>query len=407
MGKGGGGGTTKQVSEPWSAQKGYLQDIFAESEKLYNTGQLAPDYYSGNTVAPQSQWTQQALQMQADRALNGSASIATAQGGMDNITSGNALANNAGLNALEQMAGTNFNSGNAGLEMTLGAGNAALNNAGLTQLGNLAGRDVNAGNAGLSALEQMTTAQNPYMAALYSDAAGQAGAQIDSGFSGAGRYGSGAHENARADAMSDLAAQMYSHAYDQQAQAAQAASSSYLSGAGQNANNAAQLGNLYNSALQTQLGAGTAAGNLYNAGYGLQADVAQQAGQLYNTGIGQQVVAGQTAQNLANQAYTDAAALSEAGGITDDYQQQLINADIDRYNYESQQPLTALSNYNQLIQGNHGGTTTTTGQQNGGSSKLGGALGGATTGASIGSMFGPWGAAIGGVGGGLLGLFSS
>lgn len=297
-GGGGGGGTTKQVTEPWDAQKGYLKDVFAQSQNLYNSGALAPDYYSGNTVAPQSQWTQDALQMQADRAMNGSTSIDTAQAGMDNITSGNALANNAGLNALNQM----------------------------------------------------TTAVNPYMKALYEDAAGQANAQIDSGFSGAGRYGSGAHENAKADAMADLSAQMYSHAYDQQLQAA------------------------------------------------------QQAGQLYNTGIGQQVVAGQTAQQLANQAYTDAAALSEAGGVKDDYQQQLINADIDRYNYESQQPLTALSNYNQLIQGTYGGTSTTTGQQQRGS-LLGGALGGAASGAALGSMFGPVGTGVGALAGGLLGLF--
>jgi hypothetical protein len=299
MGKGGsGGGTTKQVSEPWAEQKGYLKDIFSEAQNLYNTGQMAPDYYSGQTVAPQGEWTQQALQMQADRAMNGDAGVVQAQDAMNNITSGNALA----------------------------------------------------GNAGLSALEQMTTAQNPYMAALYEDAAGQAGAQIDSGFSGAGRYGSGAHENAKADAMTDLASQMYSHAYDQQMQAA------------------------------------------------------QQAGQLYNSAIGQQVVAGQTAQQLANQAYTDAAALSEAGGVLDDYQQQLINADIDRYNYDAQQALTALSNYNQLIQGSYGGTTTSTGQQGGGS-KLGNALGGAASGAAIGSAFGPIGTGVGAVTGGLLGLF--
>jgi hypothetical protein len=297
-GGGGGGGTQVQKTEPWDQQKPYLIDIFQQSQNMYNSGALAPDYYAGNTVAPQSQWTQNALQMQADRAMNGSASIDTALAGMDNITSGNALANNAGLNALNQM----------------------------------------------------TTAVNPYMTALYEDAAGQANAQIDSGFSGAGRYGSGAHENAKADAMADLSAQMYSHAYDQQLQAA------------------------------------------------------QQAGSLYNTGIGQQVVAGNTAQQLANQAYTDAAALSEAGGVKDDYQQQLINADIDRYNYESQQPLTALSNYNQLIQGSYGGTSTTTGQQRNNGSTLGNMLGGGLTGASIGSMFGPIGTGVGAVAGGLLGL---
>jgi hypothetical protein len=143
---------------------------------------------------------------------------------------------------------------------------------------------------------------------------------------------------------------------------------------------------------------------MYSHAYDQQLQAAQQAGQLYNTGIGQQVVAGQTAQQLANQAYTDAAALSEAGGVKDDYQQQLINADIDRYNYESQQPLTALSNYNQLIQGTYGGTSTTTGQQQRGS-LLGGALGGAASGAALGSMFGPVGTGVGALAGGLLGLF--
>lgn len=293
---------TTTVSEPWSVQQPYLKEIFSEAQNLYDTGQLAPDYYAGNTVAPQSQWTQDALQMQADRAMNGDASISTAKGAMDNITSGNALAGNTGLNALNQM----------------------------------------------------TEAVNPYSTALLNDAVGQANAQIDSGFSGAGRYGSGAHENAKADSVADLTNQFYSNAYNQQLQAA------------------------------------------------------QQAGQLYNTGIGQQIVAGQTAQQLANQAYTDAAALSEAGGVLDDYEQSLINADIDRYNYDASKAMTALSNYNALIQGAYGGTTTSTqqdtGSSSGSSSRLGNVAGGAMTGASIGSAGGPWGAAAGGVIGGLLGL---
>lgn len=342
MGKGGGGSTTTvQKADPWVGQQPYLKDIFSEAQNLYNSGAMAPDYYAGNTVAPQSQWTQNALQMQADRAMNGSTSIDTALAGMDNITSGGALAGNTGMNTLNQIAGT----------------------------------DINAGNQGLTALNQMTSAVNPYSTALLNDAVGGATAQIDSGFSGAGRYGSGAHENARADAVADLTNQFYSNAYDQQMAAAQAASGAYLGG------------------LDTQ------------------ANAANQAGSLYNTGIGQQVVAGNMAQQLANQAYTDAAALSEAGGIKDDYQQQLINADIDRYNYTSQQPLTALSNYNQLIQGSYGGTSTTTGQQASGGSTLGNVLGGALSGGGLGyglatgtALGGPWGAAIGATAGGLLGL---
>lgn len=269
MGGGGGGTTTVQKADPWSGQQPYLSDVFSQAQTLYNSGQLAPDYYAGNTVADQSQWTQQANQMQADRALNGSASIGNAQASMDNIVSGGALA----------------------------------------------------GNTGLSALEQMTNAVNPYSSALLNDAVGQATAQIDSGFSGAGRYGSGAHENARADAIGDLTSQFYSDAYDKQMQAA------------------------------------------------------AQAGNLYNAGVDQQISGAGMSQELANQAYKDAEMLSQAGANKDAYNQALIDANIDRWNYDQQKALEALSRYNQLIQGTYGGTSTSTGKSDYAASPLGTAVG--------------------------------
>lgn len=303
MGKKGGGGstTTVQKADPWAGQQPYLQDIFQQAQQLYNAGGMAPNYYPGQTVADQSQWTQNALQMQADRAQHGSPLIDNASNAMNNITTGQALQNNQGLNVLNQLS----------------------------------------------------QEDNPYVDELYNRANSQAQSAINGNFSSAGRYGSGAHAAASADAANNLANEMYSSLWDK------------------------------------------------------RADAAQAAGQLYNTGIGQQVVAGQTGQQLANQAYTDAAALGQAGAAMDDYNQQKINADIDRYNYNQQQALLALQNYNNLIQGSYGGTTTTTGQQQtGGGSKLGNVAGGALSGASLGgSIGGPWGAAIGGVAGGLLGLF--
>ena len=311
MGKKGGGGgstTTVQQADPWAGQQPYLKDVFQQAQNLYNAGGMAPNYYPGQTVANQSDWTKQAMQMQADRATAGSPLIDSASNAMSNITSGNALANNQGLNTLNELA----------------------------------------------------QQDNPYTDELFNRANNQVQASLDSNFNRAGRYGSGAHEAAAADAANNLANQMYSGLWDK------------------------------------------------------RADAAGTAGQLYNTGIGQQVVAGQTGQQLANQAYTDAAALSEAGGMMDDYNQQLINAAIDKYNYEQQQPLTALSNYNQLIQGSYGGTTTSTAKQNTGStSRLGNVLGGGLSGAATGAMIGSvvpgigtaLGATLGGIGGGLLGLF--
>lgn len=279
MGKGGGGGstTTVQKADPWVGQQPYLKEVFAESQKLYDNGGLAPDYYSGNTIANQSDWTQQANQMQADRALNGDASISTSKGSMDNIVSGNALASNTGLNALVQM----------------------------------------------------TTAVNPYSTALLGDAVGQATAQIDSGFSGAGRYGSGAHENARADAVADLTSNFYSNAYDR------------------------------------------------------QMDAASQAGNLYNAGIDTQISGADMALNLANQKYKDAEMLSQAGANLDAFNQAQIDANIDRWNYDQQKALTALSNYNQLIQGTYGGTSTSTGKSDYTPNALGTAVGAGAVGLGL------------------------
>ena len=330
----GGGSTTVQKADPWEGQQPYLKDVFKQAKEFYDSGVLSPDYYPGQTVAAQSPWTRQALAMQAHRALSGSASVQGAQQAMDGIVSGQGLSENIGLSVL----------------------------------GNLAQGDPNAGNAGLAALEAMSSAQNPWMDQLYQDASREVLSALDGSYSRAGRYGSGAHAAAQADAATDLAATMYGSAYQQQMQAAAQAASAY------------------------------------NAGLGQQIGAAQAAGQLYGAGLNQQISAAAMAQSLANQGYTDAAALSEAGALQESYAQRLLNAQIDRWNYDQQKALAALNAYSQLIQGDYGSVNTTSTEEGGGS-KLGGFVSGAATGASAGaSIGGPWGALIGGVGGGILGL---
>ncbi|MBQ4077221.1 MAG: hypothetical protein IJD65_06100 [Mailhella sp.] len=330
-----GGSTTVQKADPWKGQQPYLTDVFTQAKEFYDSGVLSPDYYPGQTVAPKSPWSAQALEMQAERALAGSASVQGAQQAMDGIVSGQGLSGNAGLSVL----------------------------------GNIAQNEPNAGNAGLAALESMSSAQNPWMDRLYQDASREALSALDGSFSRAGRYGSGAHAAAQADAAAGLAAEMYGAAYQQQMQAA------------------------------------AQAANAYNAGVGQQIAAAQAAGQLYGAGVGQQIAAAGVAQGLANQGYADAAALSEAGALQESYAQQLINAQIDRWNHDQQKELAALAAYSQLIQGDYGSVTTTTAKQDSGAGKLGGFATGAATGASAGaSIGGPWGALIGGIGGGILGL---
>lgn len=306
-GKGGGGSTTTvQKADPWEGQQPYLKEVFAEAQKLYQNGGMAPEYYPEQIVADQSAWTQAALQMQADRAQNGSPLIDNASNAVNAVTTGQTLSGNQGLNTLNQLS----------------------------------------------------QQDNPYTDELFERANSQTQAGLESSFNRAGRYGSGAHEAASADAAGNLAAQMYSSLWDK------------------------------------------------------RADAAASAGQLYNQGTAQQLAAAQTGQSLANQAYTDAAALGEAGAALDDRSQQLINADIERWNYDQNRALQALQNYNNIIQGSYGGTTTSTGQQSSGGSTLGNVVGGALTGGSLGyglaagsALGGPVGAGIGAALGGLLGLF--
>ena len=265
-GKGGGGeSTTTSSAAPWSAQIPYLiggknsqgmevKGVFPEAARLYESGGLAGEYYPNSTVADESGYTTQARQMIANRATNGDANIDTAASSMASILNGSALSNNSGLNALNQYA-------------------------------------------------QST---NPYIDALYSQAADKTNAAINGNFSQNGRYGSGAQANAIADADTNLANQMYSNAYNQ---------------------------------------AVSAAGNAANA---------------YNQGINSQIAAATPAQSLSNQAYTDASQLAQAGTSLDDYNQSVVDADVDRWNYNQQRDMTALQNYLNLVGGSYGGSGTST-----------------------------------------------
>ena len=479
--------TTNTVAEPWKEQKPYLIDVFDKAQAMYGKGQLSPAYYSGQTVADQSDYTKKAIQMQANRALNGSPVISQASTTtQDLLKSG--LSGNAGMNYLNKYAGTDplaksagyknlqtaaqqavtgngalsslndyagqsdMLKGDQGYSKLLANAQAALNgNAGMDALEGMAGASAydgyngigslssaaaNAisGNQGLSALNAMSSAVNPYSESLLGKAQDEALSKINGNFSQAGRYGSGAHEAAAADAVTDLANQFYANAYDQQMNAANAASSAYNQGiSNQTAAAQAQLnalaqdqqmrqaaaqaqGQLYNQAAaqqldaynnassqwmqgqQNKLDALSQAGSLYNQGmdnrigaYNAMNDAflqnqqnllnaATDAGNMYNQGMSNLFTGAGTALDLGNQAYQDAAALSEAGGVKDDYQQMLINAAIDRYNYDANSKLNALSNYMQLINGTYGGTSTSTGKQgDSGAATLGTVIGGATT----------------------------
>ena len=367
MGSSGSSSTTNTKSEPWDAQKPFLEGTFFEAQNLYqNTNSLAPSYYWGNTVAPQSGYTTGAINMQANRALAGDdrfGNVASASGGVGSILRDPYMNNNSGLQSLESLGNRNWNSGNAGLNYlnSYTGQNTLAGNKGYNTLANMAGQNLN-NNVGMNTLAAMTSSVNPYSQTLLNKAIGQQNSQINGNFSQAGRYGSGAHENAVADATTNLTNQFYSNAYDQQQNAANAYAQNYMIGINAQQNAAQAAASTYMQDQANKLGAAENAGNLYMSGLQGQAGAAGSAANAYNAGVSNLNSAAENALSISNQPYTDAAALSDTGALVDEYQQELINADIDRYNYEQQRPMTALANYINLINGTYGGTSTTTGQ---------------------------------------------
>lgn len=113
--------------------------------------------------------------------------------------------------------------------------------------------------------------------------------------------------------------------------------------------------------------------NAVNATYSLggrygsgahSAAVAQGLGSVLNDAYqaerGRMDAAAQFAPQLAQQDYFDAQQLAQVGGQRQAYLQDLINAEIQRYNAIQQAPINELALYQNFIGGNIGGTQTTT-----------------------------------------------
>lgn len=348
-GKSGGGSssTTVQKADPWKAQRPYLKEMFKQSQKLYKSGELAPAYYSGQTVAGMDPATSAALDMQEQRALAGNAGMLSAQAQLSDTMSGKYL-NSTPFSADAQ------NPFADAANPFAGADNPFANTSG-----------------------------NPQLEAMVQRAIGQSNAGVNSGFAGTGRYGSGAHAAAMNDAAGNIATRMYGQAYDQD----------------MNRNLEA-----WNANMNREYGAWDA-----NRGreYGAWDAGQNRALSAWNTERDNQIKGMMFAPQLAQADYQDIASLSEVGTARENYAQELLNADIDKYNYEASRPSTALQNYANLIQGNYGmsGSSTSSGSAGRGN-PLGGVVSGGALGAGLGLMSGgtinPWVSA--GVGG-LLGLF--
>ena len=129
----------------------------------------------------------------------------------------------------------------------------------------------------------------------------------------------------------------------------------------------------------------------------------------YNTERNNQYMAAQVAPELAEQDFINQNRIAAVGDARQAQGQRVIDADVNKWNFNQQADDMALDQYLQRVYGSPGwnfGTTTNTQTQSGGGGGLGSILGAA---ASIGSMFVPGmqGMGLAGLSGGLSGMLSS
>lgn len=302
--------TTNVASrDPWGPAQPYLSAAMGNASQLYNTDR-GYEVYPGQTVAQ--------LRPEQTQALG----------------------------YIQNIAGPQAKAGGApGVLAGIDLGTNLIKNQGLA-----AGQTGVIGQLNRLATEAQGN-QNPYLQGVLN----QQMNQVNSGMSGAGRYGSGAHSAAVAQAVAPTLAEDYAR----------------------------------RQALQQGL-------------YGQISDI-------YGQGLTRAGQWSEAIPRLEQARYAPANMLLGVGDMYRQAEQQNINANVAQWNQQVARPWEQLQRYNAIIGGAGalGGTTTGTGTQSQyiqQPSTLQKLLGGAMSGAGMGSMFGPVGMGVGALGGGLLGM---
>lgn len=364
--------TTTQDSEPWGPQGRHLRDIWQQAESLYQ--QPTQGYYPGQTTAPFAPETEQALAMQSQRAQQGSPLTQMAK----NYTMG-LLGSNGQPQWGGQMGGGGMPSPGAsqvnqnwrGMDFSpMMSGQRANPNRTPEQVAQLNGGNYS---------QPTGVGVNPYMGGVAQTASGSGmNPYLDSMYSAAARPVVDQFKNATAPSIASRFLK----------------SGRYNSGA---------MGDTMTGAADVlgQNLTGMAA-NIYGSGYeaerGRQVGAQGQMAGLGESFLGRQQDAMQFAPQLAMQDYNDIGQLAQVGATREDLGERQIAENMNRWNYNQQQPANKLNQFLQFVQGNYGGQQTT--QQPVYRNRAAGAAGGAMAG---GATFGPWGA----VAGGLLGYMGS
>lgn len=298
------GGSGTQTQEPWAEQKPYLIKGFQEANNLYKSGNR-PQYYQGDTVAPLSGHTNSAGEIIASRAADNRV-IGPAVNANAATVGGAYLGRNPGDPAYQGFASGN----NAVSNLTMNTANGSYLNS------------------------------NPYLDAMYRKAEngvrqsyGDAMLDVQSEFARAGRYGSGNLDRGEVREKEVLAAGLGNLATD-------------IYG-----------GNYANERQLMETAQGRAGDWQLQGAQGLSDSFKDERGNMITaTGMAPELEAGR---------YIGADKMMNYGEYMDNYNQDVVNADIDRWDFGQNSPQQAFDNYMAAIQGNYGGTSTSKSRQSG------------------------------------------
>lgn len=199
-----------------------------------------------------------------------------------------------------------------------------------------------------------------------------------------------------------------------QEQAASTAGSQALQGAGIQQGAASTLGSQLLQAAGLQQGAASTLGSQALQGLGLQTQALSGLSDAYKGGVQNAVQGLYAAPTIQGLPYNDINNLFGAGAAQQGLQQQDINSDVSRWNFNQTLPYQQLSQYLGAITGNYGGQTTAPFFGGGAGNVLGAGLAGASllggNSGGLGGLFGGGAASLGGDfggGGAALGIADS
>lgn len=327
-------------------QMPYLQQGFAEAQRLFQQGGISP--YPTSQVAPLSQVTTSAI------------------GNIANPN--NAKPYEKVRDYLSGQMGRQFNANDAGLS------DAAK------RAGNLTAAQATAADSGEASYISDTLGgkylgKNPYLDATYEKIARSIQGSADSQFASGGRLNSGAAQRALATGLGDAATSLYGQNYE--AERGRMDSAAQL---GANRSGQANQISIANAGAQNQA-AQFGVGAQINAldSLGRRQDAQQQFGANYGLQAGQGAT---QAQDSLQRLYGGQAA---AGGVLDSYAQNVLSDNVGRYQQSQQQPFDNVARYLESVRGNYGSSSTSSQAPN----RLATALGGASAGLGLyGQLFG-------------------